>query len=509
MSEEKPKAIRYFANIISMAGALIALVATLLIVVFIGLEIFTGHENPYISIFVLFLFPGMLIFGLLIIPVGALWVRSRYRKNPELGIPKLPRLDFNDAHSVKLFVFFIVASIGFFLVIGVAGIKGIEFTESPTFCGELCHVPMQPEHTAWKSSPHANVKCVECHVGPGVDYYIKAKLAGMRQLWAVATHSWPTPIHTPIENLRPARGTCEHCHWPEKFYAGRQKIFYHYAPNEENTPREVNMLIKIGGTPKTPNAMGIHWHIGREVSFIAGDKKRLSIPYVAVKGADGKITEYMDPEKPLSKEEIARAEKRQMDCTDCHNKPTHIYHSPGEEMDRHFASSTIDRSLPYIKKISVELLEKPYKTTEEAIPAIESGIKEFYAKKYPEVAKKKEKELAQAIENVKAIYKRNYFPKMKVSWSTYPNHIGHFYTPGCFRCHDGKHKTPEGRVISKDCKVCHDILGQIQENIPKGKQVTDFIHPVDIGAELYKTNCSDCHAAGGHDVAGGGKEQHH
>jgi hypothetical protein len=505
MEQNKPRVYQYFMNSISIIGLLLAFIATILIIVFIALEAFSGLENPYMGIFLYFTFPGLLVFGLIMIPMGAWLVRNRMRNHPEATIPRLPRLDLNDPHSLKLTIYFILSSVVFVLVIGIVSMKGYEFTESPVFCGELCHVVMAPEHTAWENSPHAKVRCVECHVGPGASWYVKAKLSGMRQVWAVLTHSYPTPIETPIENLRPARSTCEHCHWPEKFYAGRQKIFYHYAPNEENTPREINMMIKIGGTPKTPNAMGIHWHIGREVNFIAGDKKRLTIPYVAVKGADGKITEYMDPAKPLSREEVAKTEKRLMDCTDCHNKPTHIYHSPGEEMDQHFVSKLIDRSLPYIKKVAVDLLEKPYKTNDEAVKALDSGIREYYAKNYPEVASKKGAALNQAIEQIQGIYKRNYFPQMKVSWNTYPNHIGHFYTPGCFRCHDGKHKSPEGRIIPKDCKVCHDVLSQIQENIPAGKRVTEFVHPVDIGDELFKINCSECHAAGGHDVPGGGK----
>jgi hypothetical protein len=92
---------------------------------------------------------------------------------------------------------------------------------------------------------------------------------------------------------------------------------------------------------------------------------------------------------------------------------------------------------------------------------------------------------------------------MKVSWNTYPNHIGHFYTPGCFRCHDGKHKSAEGKIISKDCNLCHTVLDQVQENIPAGTKVTSFVHPVDIGDEIMTTNCSDCHMAGGEDVPGG------
>lgn len=507
MEQDKIKVTRYFMNSITIIGSLMVLIATILIIVFLALESFSGLDNPYIGIFVYFAFPAMLIFGLVLIPVGAWLTRERIRKHPEIGLPALPRLDLNDMHTLRLTIYFVVSSVVFVLVVGIAAVKGYEFTESTTFCGELCHVVMEPEHTAWKGSAHANVKCVECHVGPGAEWYVKAKISGLRQVWAVLTHSWPTPIETPIEHLRPARSTCEHCHWPEKFYAGRQKLFYHYAPNEENTPREINMMIKIGGSPKNPNAMGIHWHIGREVKFIAGDKKRLSIPYVAVKGQDGKITEYMDPAKPLSRDEITKAQKRLMDCTDCHNKPTHIYHSPSEELDKHFVSGTIDRGLPYFKKIAVELLEKPYSSSGEATKAIEAGLKEFYAKNYPEISARKAASLSQAILHTQEIYKRNFFPRMKVSWNTYPNHIGHFYTPGCFRCHDGKHISPEGRVISKDCKICHDVLGQIQENIPVGKQVTEYVHPVDIGDELYKMNCSECHSVGGHDISAGSKHK--
>ena len=495
----------YAWNLISLVGFVLAITATGLIITFAGFEMISGVEHAYLGILTYFFFPGMLIFGLILVPIGAWRVRNERRKHPDYDLPDFPRLDLNDPHKRHLVIFFVLSSAVFVVVVSLASLKGFEFTESTNFCGTLCHTVMEPEHTAWSNSPHAKVKCVECHVGPGAEWYVKAKISGLRQVWVVLTHSWPTPIQTPIENLRPARNTCEQCHWPEKFYAGRQKVFYHYAPNEENTPREINMLIKIGGTPKTPNAMGIHWHIGREVTYIPGDKQRLSIPYVAVKGNDGKLTEYLNTEKPLTRDEIAKAEKRLMDCIDCHNRPTHIYHSPEVEMDQNFASNQIDTKLPYIKKVAVEILNRPYKTSDEALAAIGKEIPEYYAKQYPKVAQEKGAAISHAVERVRDIYSRNFFPAMNVKWNTYPNHLGHFYSPGCFRCHDGKHKSADGRIISKDCRVCHEVLGQIQENIPNGQQVRDFVHPVDIGDELHKTNCSECHSAGGNNVPGTGK----
>lgn len=496
----------YAWNLISLVGMILAVTATGLIIGFLSYEGITGVEKPYLGLMTYFLFPGMLIVGLILVPLGAYLVREKRRRHPEAEITPFPKVDFNEPHKRHMFIFFVVASIGFVLIVSVASLKGYEFTESTTFCGELCHTVMEPEHVAWSNSPHAKVKCVECHVGPGAAWYVKAKISGMRQLYAVLFKTYPETIGTPIENLRPARDTCEQCHWPEKFYAGRQKVFYHYAPNEENSPREINMLINIGGTPKSEHAKGIHWHIGQEVNYIATDKQRMNIPYIAVKEKDGSITEYMDSEKPLSKDEVAKSQKRVMDCLDCHNRPAHIYRAPGIEMDEAFAARRIDGNLPYLKKVAVEILTRPYAKKEEAKATIAKELPEYYAKNYPAIAKSKQKEIAHAVIVVQDIYNRNFFPSMKVSWNTYPNHIGHFYTPGCFRCHDGKHKTAAGKVISKDCNMCHTVLSQKQENIPAGTQVKEFVHPVDIGDELFKANCSDCHSAGGEDVPGG--EQH-
>ena len=496
----------YAWNLISLVGMILAVTATGLIIGFLSYEGITGVEKPYLGLMTYFLFPGMLIVGLILVPLGAFLVRQKRRAHPDEDIPAFPRVDFNDPHKRHLFIFFVVASIGFVLIVSVASLKGYEFTESTTFCGELCHVVMEPEHVAWSNSPHAKVKCVECHVGPGAAWYVKAKISGMRQLYAVVFKTYPETIETPIHNLRPARDTCEHCHWPEKFYAGRQKVFYHYAPNEENTPREINMLINIGGTPNNQHANGIHWHIGSEVTYVATDRKRMNIPYISVKEKDGSVTEYFDTEKPLTKDEVAKSEKRMMDCLDCHNRPAHVYRAPGVEMDAGFVSKRIDRSLPFVKKVAVELLTRPYKDKEEAKAAIAKELPEYYAAKYPALAKSKEAEIKKAVTEVQGIYTKNFFPAMKVSWNTYPDHVGHFYTPGCFRCHDGKHKSATGKVISKDCNLCHSVLSQKQENIPAGTNVKEFVHPVDIGDELFNTNCSDCHSAGGQDVPGG--EEH-
>ncbi len=502
---------KYYFNVISLLGMLLSAISAVVIVLFLALQAFRGFENPYLEIVTFFILPGGILLGGVLTYFGGWRTRSAYRKNPEAGLPPLPRLDFNDPRKLRLTGFFALVTVVFFAVIGVASIKGFEFTESTMFCGEVCHTQMEPEHVAWQQSAHARVRCVECHVGSGLDYYVKAKINGTRQLYSVLTGTFPTPIPTPVHNLRPARGTCERCHWPEKFISSRHKVFSHNAPNEENTRREIQLLIKIGGTPGAPNTSGIHWHIGKEVTYVATDEKRFDIPYVAVKNKDGRLEEYFSTDKPVTKEELAKHETRLMDCIDCHNRPAHGYNPPSQELDHSFEAGKLDASLPYLKKMGQELLEKPYKSKEEAVAAIDKGLRDYYAKNYPALVTPKAASIKQASEEIQRIYSRNYFPKMKVVWSAYPTHMGHFYFPGCFRCHDGKHKSAAGKVISKDCDLCHRVISQIQENVPKdrGLQLRDFGHPVDIGNELYDTNCNDCHAPHGSvDVTGGSDKKH-
>ncbi|HET6421417.1 MAG TPA: NapC/NirT family cytochrome c [Geobacteraceae bacterium] len=482
-------------NLVSLTGVILSVGAAGLMIAFLAMEEIVGSSNPYAGL-VYFTFPVMFAMGLLLVLAGALRTRRR-RHQRGREEPSLPAIDFNDPHHRLKFFFFSTAIMVFLLIISITAIKGYEYTESTAFCGKLCHTVMTPEYTAWENSPHARVKCAECHIGSGAKWFVKTKLTGMKQLWAVLVHNYPTPIETPVANLRPARETCEECHWPGKFYSERNKVFYHFASDEKNSPREIDMVLKTGGAPKAPNTTGIHWHIGSEVYYQARDNARQDIAYIRVKGKDGRITEYTDTDKPLAKNEISGAKQRLMDCIDCHNRPTHIFRSPSQEIDENFVSGRIDPSLPYLKKTAVELLSKPYKTKAEAFKSIENGITGYYLKNYPSISLAKSAAIKNAVKEVRDIYSRNFFPEMKTAWNTHPDNIGHFYSPGCFRCHDGKHKSSDGRVISKDCNLCHTVTGQKQENIPAGANTANFVHPVDIGDELTKTNCSECHTAEG------------
>jgi hypothetical protein len=336
-------------------------------------------------------------------------------------------------------------------------------------------------------------------VGSGATWYVKSKLSGTRQLFAVMFNTFPRPIPTPVHNLRPAQETCEECHWPKKFYGAQLKVFTHYASDEKNTPRQIRMLIKTGGgDPATGAPEGIHWHmnISNEIDYVAADEKRQIIPYIHVKDPQGRVTEYYAQDSTLSKEQIAKASRHRMDCVDCHNRPTHIYIPPDQAVDQVLIAHKLDASLPYIKQQAVAALTGKYDTTETAVQAIAHDIEGFYESKYPEAAKDKQLEIRNAIAEVQQVFRRTTFPEMKVDWQTHPNNLGHFYFNGCFRCHDGQHVSPEGKVISKECNICHTLMGQEEGGVSMAAvPKLSFQHPVDLG-DLTQVNCSDCHNGG-------------
>jgi len=482
-------------NPISLAGVALALVSLGNIFLFSLVGLIAERPSPYIGILAYMVAPAFLIAGLLLIGIGV-W-RERRKKAGEVAL--YPRIDLNDPAQRSAVLSFGVFLVVFIMLSGAGSYKAYEFTDSVQFCGQTCHSVMKPEFTAYQLSPHARVGCVECHVGSGATWYVKSKLSGTRQLFAVMFNTFPRPIPTPVHNLRPAQETCEECHWPKKFYGAQLKVFTHYASDEKNTPRQIRMLIKTGGgDPATGAPEGIHWHmnISNEIDYVAADEKRQIIPYIHVKDPQGRVTEYYAQDSTLSKEQIAKASRHRMDCVDCHNRPTHIYIPPDQAVDQALIAHKLDASLPYIKQQAVAALTGKYDTTETAVQAIAHDIEGFYESKYPEAAKDKQLEIRNAIAEVQQVFRRTTFPEMKVDWQTHPNNLGHFYFNGCFRCHDGQHVSPEGKVISKECNICHTLMGQEEGGVSMAAvPKLSFQHPVDLG-DLTQVNCSDCHNGG-------------
>jgi nitrate/TMAO reductase-like tetraheme cytochrome c subunit len=492
--ETHNKAPRLFRNYTSYIGAAIVVASFSSIVLLLLLEVTGASDNPYLAIFTYLLFPAFLVFGLLVILVGMLRERRRRRHLSPSEIAAYPKLDLNDPRSRRKFFVFLGFAFVFVFMTVFGSYRAYEYTESVAFCGQTCHTPMKPEFTAFQASPHARLRCVDCHVGPGPGGYVRSKFAGVRQLFGVIFNNYSKPIRTPVHNMPAAEGTCAHCHWSEKFYGNQLRTFVHYAYDEKNSFGQTRMLINVGGGSATSGPVsGIHWHmnIANEITYASTDDERQVIPWIRVKDRQGNVTEYLASNAQLTPEQIANAPKRRMDCIDCHNRPAHVYLPPDVAVDNSFAAGKLDASVPYLKRQAIEVLTKPYATNDEALNSIASGLDGFYRASYADVYAQKGDAIKGAIAEVQRIYQTYFFPEMKTNWQTHPNNIGHFYSQGCFRCHDGEHKSSSGKVISNDCRICHTVLDQIADVTP-GEQPATFQHPVNLG-DLAELKCTVCH----------------
>jgi nitrate/TMAO reductase-like tetraheme cytochrome c subunit len=482
-------------NPISLAGVALAIVSIANIFLFVLIDIIGDKPSPYIGILAYMVSPAFLALGLLLMLVGVLLERRKKVVSTEF----YPRIDLNDKAQRSAVISFMTFLVVFVSVSAAGSYKAYEFTDSVQFCGQLCHTVMNPEFTAYQLSPHARVACVDCHVGAGATWYVKSKLSGARQVYAATFNTFPRPIPTPVHNLRPAQDTCEQCHWPKKFYGGQLKVFTHYANDEKNTLRQVRMLIKTGGgDPATGAPEGIHWHmnIGNKIDYVAADEKRQTIPYIRVEDLQGRVTEYYAKDSTLTKDQIAKASRHHMDCVDCHNRPTHIYVPPDQAVDQSLLARRIDTSLPFVKQQAVTVLTATYSTTDAAMQGIAKGMDDFYESKYPDISKNKQLEIRDAVAEIQQIFKRTTFPEMKLNWQTHANNLGHFYSIGCFRCHDGQHVSADGKVVSKDCNQCHTLMSETEGTTSvAATTLPAFQHPVDIG-DLTQVNCADCHTGG-------------
>ncbi len=500
MSLREMKLPRLAYNWISGAGFIIALGTAILMTFLYIVGIFAKVTNPYLGIFLYLVLPPVLIGGLIMVPVGMLKTWYRLKKTGEISYPSWPYFDLNKKSHRNAAFIFLSCSILFLIVSAVGGYEAFHYTESVTFCGKTCHKVMKPEYVAYQNSPHARVACVSCHVGPGADWYAKSKMSGLYQVYAVLRDIYPRPIPTPIANLRPARETCEQCHWPEKFFGAQQRSYNHYMYDENNSHWPIEMLIKVGGgSPETGLTSGIHWHtfIHNRIEYIARDERRQDIPWVrATNLSTGRQTVYQNTDEPLSDEELAAATVHIFDCMDCHNRPSHIYNSPDHAIDEALFTERLDPTLPKIKQVAVEAMAFKYETEADARHGIANKISDFYLENYPELSAERKSDIETAILAVQAKYEQNIFPEMKVRWEEYPNNLGHFTNSGCMRCHEGKHTSKDGKTISRECTGCHVILSQgsgDKQMMAESMDGLEFVHPEDIDDAWKEMNCHECH----------------
>mgnify|MGYP000165083672 CR=1 FL=1 len=475
-----------FRNWLSLAGLVLIIGALFSFVLLFVLDTVAHFSNPYVGILTYLVTPVFIGLGLGLALLGA-WIERRRRKRTGRASTPGLLIDLSRPRDRRLLAFSAAGGAVFLLLSAFGSYQTYHFTESTQFCGQACHTVMKPEYVTYQQGSHARVGCTECHIGPGATWFVRSKLSGSYQVYATLANKYPRPIPTPVANLRPAQETCEQCHWPKKFVGNLDRTYNYYLAEESNTFYALRMLLRVGGAdPANGPVGGIHWHmnVANKVEYIASDASRLKIPWVRMTDPQGVVTEFRSPGFT---NDPSAYEIRRMDCMDCHNRPAHVYKTPNDAVNLAMALGQIDPALPWVKTNAVFILSEHYSSEDEALKKIAT----FLEAKYPGQSTVKE-----TIAAVQRIYQNNFFPEMKASWKAYPNHLGHKDWPGCFRCHDDKHKSADGKKAIKggECNICHIILaqGSGEKLLQLNAQGQKFDHP---GGD-YDLNCSECHNGG-------------
>jgi len=477
---------------IGIAGSLMLIVT----------EFLVPGAPPYLGV----LFLPLLILialGAVLVPVGYVLAKRKQARGETLRLPLRLAIDLTIPRHRYVLLAALLSGMAA-MVVGVIGsFQAFQVMESNAFCGQACHTVMKPEFTAHQVTSHARVKCVECHIGSGVGWYVHSKMAGTRRMWKLASGNYSRPIPTPIADMRPARETCEECHWSSRMIGYKEKVRVYYASGEDSPETKMRMLIKIGGGDSAfMKGFGIHYHMqaANKVEYAARDSQRQEIAWVKVTRADGSSTEYVHQELGGDAEELKQLPVRRMDCLDCHNRPAHEFISPVDSVDQALAAGRITRKLPNIKVRAVKALDGRYESSALARQGIADSLTKYYQEERPEVLTKQADDLKKTIAVLQSIYEKSFFPEMKAKWSAYPDNIGHRDWPGCFRCHNDQMKSAQGKMVFTDCSKCHLILAQgaaVDRGAPvdfsKGKV---FDHP-GYGDKISEySKCMDCHTGG-------------
>ena len=417
--------------------------------------------NAYIGLITYLLFPFLFVVGLILIPFG--W--RKYRRTTGMATRDLLNRQFQPQETQagffgsRLFMSISILTLVNVIFLFVASSRMLEFMDEPVFCGTACHSVMNPEWVTYQQSPHARVKCVECHVGEGAQALLDSKLNGMWQMISLTFNLYERPIPTPVHQLRPARETCEKCHWPEKFYGNRLKEITRYKEDEQSTPQYTTLALKVDAGVRAASG-GIHWHVAEEnqVRYASVDDKRDEMLWVEVRSENGEFKRYTN-DNLTKPEDSTREFVRTMDCIDCHNRATHIYEWPDDALDKRITLGLLDRSLPFIKQQGMKAITNEYPDSTAAMAGIANQINSFYQREHPDIALSRSAGIDSAIAVLREVYNRNIHHGMNITWGTYASKIGHHDDEGgCFRCHDGSMVAEDGSRIDDDCTLCHSII---------------------------------------------------
>jgi nitrate/TMAO reductase-like tetraheme cytochrome c subunit len=457
---KQPVLVLLTSHWISMAGVALVTLAGFAWLFVLPQSLRDNVSNPYIGLLVFIAIPAVFIAGLILIPIGIAFGRRHIAQ--AIDTPEVRRLALRRAG-----MFFAIMTVVNLVIASQASYRAVEHMDTVQFCGQTCHV-MKPEFTAHLLPPHQQVSCASCHIVPGATGFVKAKLAGTRQLMGVVFNSYPRPIASALESNRlvSSAETCEQCHTREKYIGPRLRVISRFKDDEANTRTETVLMMLVGGGTVRGKAGGIHGaHVGPgvHIRYAAADSKRENIPWIEYRGTpNGAAQTYLA--MGATPESVRSLPVYEMQCVDCHNRAAHKFTSPENAVDEAMAAGTIPAGLPFLKKTAVELLKAGYPSQEEATQKISAGLSAFYQNSYPAIWAARSSDVQLAAAALSGIYGQNVFPDLKVTWGTYANNLGHMDDPGCFRCHDDSHATATKATIPQDCDTCHQALAMEETN---------------------------------------------
>jgi nitrate/TMAO reductase-like tetraheme cytochrome c subunit len=435
--KDRPILVLLTSHWISMLGAALVTLAGFSWLFVLPLNV-SGHvSNPYIGLLVFIAIPIVFFTGLVLIPIGIALAKHKVAAS-------LSEVEGRRAAWRRAGIFFAAMTLANVVIASQLSYRAVEHMDTVQFCGQTCHV-MKPEFTAHATMPpHQAVACAECHVAPGATGWLKAKMNGTTQLMGVLFNNYPRPIESAMEDnkLVSSAETCEQCHQRDKPIAPRLRVIPSYKDDEANTRTTTVLLMRIAAIHAAHLGPGVH------IRYAAADKKRQALPWVEYKnGQNGASQVYLA--SGSTADSVRSLPTFELQCVDCHNRAAHAFELPDRAVNQAMAAGQISASLPFVKKESSELLKA---SDAEQIP---TALSAFYLKNYADAAAKQGAAIQAAGQALAAIYERNVFSDLKVTWGTYPNNLGHTDDPGCFRCHDEAHLTADKKTISQDCTLCH------------------------------------------------------
>jgi len=424
-------------NPVSIAGAWLTTLSVFAFATYLGLDAFGLLASPYAGMFGFLLIPALFVLGLLIIPIG-IWIEGRRRAKGHQAW-HWPLIDLGERRTRVVATAIVGLTLLNVAILAVAGVGVVHYSETNSFCGQICHTQMEPEFTAHQLSPHSRVNCVDCHVAPTAAGFVTAKMNGTRQLYELVAGTYSRPIPSARHRMPVPSVTCEGCHSPMSPDRQVMRVFREHKDNEASTEIATSLTMFSGKA---------HWHARPDVvvEYVASDATLTTIPYVKMT-TNGQSTEYFAEGVTAPP---AGQPLRRMDCLDCHNRPAHTLAStPAQVVDAAIVRGEVSTKVPSVRSEMVEALAEERPADVDGSRAIVERLTKVFGTSTPEAR--------QAIEAGERLYKQNVFPRMRITWGTYSNQLFHVDNTGCFRCHDDTHtvKGDAEKKVKQDCDLCH------------------------------------------------------